>query len=88
MLNRNNKLEIFENFEIDFKLPKHNKSTNVDLTPSIQPITFDGTSSFIISTGSATTGINNWGTIGVPENFFGNSGEVDNSFKIKEKPTF
>lgn len=51
MINRNNKLEIFENFQVDLNLPKYTQGKNVDLVGSIP--SSDGT--WVVQTGTATT---------------------------------
>lgn len=64
-----NRLEVFENFVIDHNLPKYTKGVNVELSGTlIQNQVFDGIS-FIINTGTVTTGTNNWGNIigGAPQ---------------------
>lgn len=80
-----NRLEIFENFEIDFNLPKFTKGVKVELSGSIvRDQNFNGSSIFITD-GTATTGINNWATIGVtPQWIDGNS--IDLPTKEKKIP--
>lgn len=74
---RNNKLEIFENFEIDYKLPKFNKSEKVDLVGSIPSnlvngnngtVVLSNSGSVIVTDRTATTMGMNWGTVNVPSN--------------------
>jgi hypothetical protein len=68
MVNRN-RLEIFDNFEIDRNLPKFTKGEQVGLVGSI-PV--QAGTSWVSIGGTATNtitggfGINNWGVVGVP----------------------
>jgi hypothetical protein len=87
MVNRN-RLEIFDNFEIDRNLPKFTKGEQVGLVGSI-PV--QAGTSWVSIGGAATTstitggfGINNWGVVGVPS-----VGWNDTSDSINlEKPSF
>lgn len=81
---RNNKLEVFENFQEDRSLPKFNQNIQqVELGGSI-PInlvegqTFNGSSIFISSNGTSSQ---NWGTIGVPM-----QGWSDGSTEVEKAP--
>lgn len=72
---RRNKLEIFENFEIDYNLPKYTKGVKTELTGTIiQGQTIVDGSTFIISNGTATTG--GWGTAVVQGNVWGDVPEA------------
>ena len=76
MVTRNNKLEIFESFQIEGSLPKFNKGRNVDLTQSLTGNagsnipTGNGTIFITQGTSAATTIGGTWGTVAVnPSNF-------------------
>jgi hypothetical protein len=90
MVNSNNKLEIFENFQIDYNLPKYDKNKTVDvgLTGSIP--TSINNSTFIMSSGTNT--VSNMvfgGTIGVPQSWveIGSAPDAnDDNTKTKKVP--
>lgn len=79
---RKKKLDIFENFEIDYTLPKYTKGVNTQLVATnIQGHTFNG--SIIISNGSGTDAIDSWGTIVTPNAGWGEQISIDYE---KKKP--
>lgn len=91
MVNRNNKLEIFENFQIDYNLPKYdkNKTVEVGLVGSI-PTNSGG---FVINTGTNTASTMVFGgSIGVPiQNSwveFGSGPEADGGVETTKKIPF
>ena len=81
MINRDNKLNIFENFEVDRNLPKYTKSEEVELTGSL---TLGGTANgntIFISNGSSDA----WGTVSVPINAWGGESAVLNNMSLTGK---
>lgn len=76
---RNNKLEIFENFEIDRNLPKYSNSQEVQLTRSIN-LEGSGNNTVFISNNSTSADFRN---IAVPINSWGIEGSIGEKDKKK-----
>lgn len=85
MINNNNKLNIFENFETDRNLPKYTKAKEVELTGSLSAASINGATingSIFINTGSGTE---SWGTVAVPSNNWGIGSSFDGDTESREK---
>lgn len=77
-----NKLEIFENFEIDRKLPKHSQTEQVQLTGSIRVPT-----NIIIGSNNSSDAFESWGDVSMVRSNNWVSGESSVLDQLRKKET-